>query len=338
MFYLVPSLHISIKKEGTDVNRDYVRYLAVAIMFFFVWLTIQQPPVSQYISDLQAQSMMVMKGNDHLYAAIAEKAKQYEIPPQDAVIDRVWKAIPGYNGLKVDVQASYENMKKAGKFDEQKLVFQQVPPRVHLDDLPPAPIYRGHPDKPMVAFLINVAWGEEYIPKMLEVLKKHHVKATFFLEGRWVKNHPEMAKMIIDAGHEIGNHSYSHPDLRSLSNAKVREELVKTNEVIEATTGVKCKWFAPPSGSYRDDVVNIADALGMKTIMWSVDTIDWQKPSPSVIVKRVMSKVHPGAMILMHPTLSTAEALESLIVSIQRKEYEIGSMSALLDEKRIVKK
>jgi probable sporulation protein (polysaccharide deacetylase family) len=321
------------------VNRNYTRYLSVAIMFFFVWVIINQSPVSQYITVfLQKENIMAMEGTDKLYAEIVEKAKQYEIPPQDAVIDRVWKATPGYNGLKIDVQASYENMKKEGKFDERKLVYKQVPPRVHLGDLPPAPIYRGHPDKPMVAFLINVAWGNEYIPKMLDILKKHNVKATFFLEGRWVKNHPDMAKMIVDAGHEIGNHSYSHPDFKSLDNEKIRKELVKTNEIIEATTGVKCKWFAPPSGSYRDDVVKIAADLDMKTIMWSVDTIDWQKPSPSVIVRRVMSKVHPGAMILMHPTLSTAEALEPLIISIQQKEYEIGNVSTLLDEKRIVQK
>ena len=147
-----------------------------------------------------------------------------------------------------------------------------------------------------------------------------------------------MAKMIADAGHEIGNHSYSHKDLKTLSNAYIRRELEKTNEVIEAVTAVKCKWFAPPGGSYRDEVVEIAAKLRMKTIMWSVDTIDWQKPSPSVIVKRVTSKVHPGAMILMHPTMPTAAALDELIVSIQRQGYAIGSLTALFDEKRLAKK
>lgn len=144
--------------------------------------------------------------------------------------------------------------------------------------------------------------------------------------------------MIADAGHEIGNHSYSHPDMKTLSSEAVRRELEKTNEVIEAATSVKCKWFAPPSGSYRDDVVNIAAELGMKTIMWSVDTIDWQKPSPSAIVKRVTSKIHPGAMILMHPTMPTAAALDELISSIKRKGYAIGSLTALFDEKRLAKK
>ncbi|WP_084278927.1 polysaccharide deacetylase family protein [Anoxybacillus tepidamans] len=286
---------------------------------------------------LREKSIETSQMRDKLYVEIQTKAKQYEVPPRNAVIDRVWKAIPGYNGLKVNVKASYENMKKDGVFDERKLVYQQIPPKIHLDDLPAEAIYRGHPEKPMVALLINVAWGNEYIPKMLDILKKHHVHATFFLEGRWVKNHPDMAKMIVDAGQEVGNHSYSHPDLKTMSNSAIRSELEKTNEVIEATTGVKCKWFAPPSGSYRDDVVKIAHDLKMRTIMWSVDTIDWQKPSPSVIVKRVTSKLHPGAMILMHPTLSTAEALEPLIVSIKQK-YEIGNVSMLLDEKRIAKK
>ena len=100
-------------------------------------------------------------------------------------------------------------MKPAGKFDEKKLVYKQVRPKVHLSDLPQEPIYRGHDEKPMVSFTVNVAWGNEYLPKMLEVLKKHHAKATFFLEGKWVKNNPDMAKMIVDAGHEVGNHSYS---------------------------------------------------------------------------------------------------------------------------------
>lgn len=87
--------------------------------------------------------------------------------------------MPGYNGIQVDIDASYKKM-KGRSFDERKLVFKQIPPKVHLDDLPPAPIYRGHPDKPMVALLINVAWGNEYLPSMLQTLKKHNVQGTFF--------------------------------------------------------------------------------------------------------------------------------------------------------------
>jgi probable sporulation protein (polysaccharide deacetylase family) len=320
------------------VKIKYIRPFSLAIMLLVIFIIFQNPWIDQYVHHLQNTSVETAKPKDKLYLEIEEKAKKYEISAQDAKIDRVWKAIPGYNGLKVDVDASYKNMKKLGAFNEQMLVYKQIPPKIHLADLPPEAIYRGHPEKPMVAFLINVAWGNEHIPKMLATLKKHDIKATFFLEGRWVKNNPDMAKMIVDAGHEVGNHSYSHPDLKTMSNQAIHDQLIKTNEVIEATTGVKCKWFAPPSGSYRDDVVKIAHKLQMGTIMWSVDTIDWQKPSPSVIVERVMSKIHPGAMVLMHPTASTAQALDSLIVLIKKKEYNISNVSTLLDEERIVRK
>jgi len=320
------------------MKKNYYRLLAIVVPFLLVLAILQSPWVEQYIKGLRTSPIETVKAGDRLYSEIERKAKQLEIPAQDAKLDRVWKVIPGYNGLKVDIEASYKNMKQIGKYDERLIVYDQVAPKVHLNDLPPQAIYRGHPEKPMVAFIINVAWGNEYIPQMLDTLKKHRVKATFFLEGRWVKNHPDMAKMIVDAGHEVGNHSYSHPDLRTMSKEAIRAELEKTSSVIEATTGIKCKWFAPPSGSYREDVVKVAHELGMKTIMWSVDTIDWQKPSPSVIVERVMSKIHPGAMVLMHPTESTSKALDTLIRSIKQRDYAISNVSTLLDEERIVKK
>src|SRR5690606_24228857 len=106
--------------------------------------------------------------------------------------------------------------------------------------------------------LINVAWGNEYLTDMLATLKKHNVSASFFLEGRWVQNNPDLTKMIESAGHEIGNHSYTHPDMSKISSGKAREEIQKTTEVIHATTGKSVEWFAPPSGSYRDEIVQIA--------------------------------------------------------------------------------
>ncbi|WP_369903026.1 polysaccharide deacetylase family protein [Bacillus manliponensis] len=277
----------------------------------------------------------VVNAEDVLYEEIREKSKSYTIAPQNAVIDRVWKAVPGYNGKEVDVKMSYMNMKKRGAFNENLLVYREVSPKVHLKDLPPAPIYRGNANKKMVALTINVAWGNEYLPRMLETLHKHNVTATFFLEGRWVKENVRFAKMIVDAKQEVGNHSYTHPDMKTLSVGAIHEQLQKTNEIIEAATNRKVKWFAPPSGSFRDDVVDVASKLQMRTIMWTVDTIDWQRPEPSVIIERVMGKVHPGAIILMHPTAPTAESLHTLIKKLKEQGYEVGSVSALMDEKRL---
>ncbi|QFT88916.1 Peptidoglycan-N-acetylmuramic acid deacetylase PdaA precursor [Bacillus sp. THAF10] len=318
------------------MKRRTLQIFAFIVIALFTYKTVNHPFPSDISGHIVNDFEQVSKKQDPLMLEVMEKASAFEVSPQDAKIDKVWKAQPGLNGLKVDVEASYKKMKKTGMFDEAKLVFEQVPPKVHLADLPPSPIYRGHPEKQMVAFLINVAWGNDHIPGMLETLKKHDVKATFFLEGRWVKENPSMAKMIIDAGHEVGNHSYTHPNMKTLGSSAVRDQLMKTNEVIEAISGNKVEWFAPPSGSYRDEVVSIAHELNLKTIMWSVDTIDWQKPAPDVLVNRVMKKIHPGAMILMHPTPSTEQSLETMIVSIKEKGLELGSVTALLDEERII--
>ncbi|HHY21433.1 MAG TPA: polysaccharide deacetylase family protein, partial [Bacilli bacterium] len=304
--------------------------MQLAIFFLFLLISytaVENPFTSSYIEGLNKEALMVTKLQDPLYEEIKKRAVEFEEPPIDAVVDRVWKAIPGYNGLKVDIDASFEKMKLGDGFDKSKLVFKQVPPAVHLADLPPTPIYKGNPEKPMVTFLVNVAWGNEYLPTMLKVLNERHIKTTFFLDGSWTKNHPTLAKMILEEGHEIGNHAYSHPDMKQLTAARIHEEIEKTNDVIFATLEVTPKWFAPPSGSFRQEVVDIAASLNMKTILWSVDTVDWKKPNTGEMVTRVLNKVHPGAMILMHPTEPTANGLNSLIEGIQAKGYHIGTVS-----------
>lgn len=297
------------------------------------WFLVNNPLADTYVSTLQEKSVTVT-ANDSLYTTISEKAKEFEKAPIDAKLDPVWKAIPGLNGLKVDIDASYKNMKKEKKFNEQKLVFQQVKPEITLADLPPAPIYKGNPDKETVSFIINVAWGNEFLPDILATLKKHHVKASFFLEGRWVQKNPDLAKMIAEAGHEIGNHSYTHPDMSKISSSKIHEEIVKTNDVIEATTGEQVTLLAPPSGYFNNEVVKIADQQKLKTVIWSVDTIDWQKPSPDTLLKRVLAKIHNGALILMHPTEVTTNSLERLIIEIENKGYKIDTVSDMLSEER----
>ncbi|GLI84369.1 hypothetical protein ANABIO32_20740 [Rossellomorea marisflavi] len=316
-----------------QMGRKYL--IALPVIAILTLAAVQNPLTDQYVAHLKGQSVTTASNKSNLMQQIEEKASG-GIKPQDAVIDPVWKATPGYNGIDLDIEASYKQMKKTGTFDDDKLVWKQLKPSKHLEDLPPSPVYRGNPEKPMAAFIINVAWGNEYIPDMLETLKKHQVYATFFLEGRWVKNNPKLARMIVEAGHEVGNHSYSHPDMKSLQTSKVRDELKRTNDIIEVTTGEKVKWFAPPSGSYRDEVVGIADEMDMRTIMWSVDTIDWQKPSPDVLIDRVMGKMHKGAIVLMHPTASTANALNALIVQVKEKELRLGTVSSLMKEERIL--
>ncbi len=178
--------------------------VAISAIAGISWLLVQNPYTHGYLTQLKNHSVVTSKQEDDLLIKIRSLAQKYEVKPQDARMDSIWKAIPGYNGLKVDVNASYQEMRENGKFDKKRLVYHQVSPNKHLTDLEPAPLYRAHPDKPVVSLLINVAWGNEYLQDILATLKEQHVKATFFLEGRWTKNNPELAKMIVEEGHEIG--------------------------------------------------------------------------------------------------------------------------------------
>ncbi|SDJ71477.1 polysaccharide deacetylase family protein [Sediminibacillus albus] len=276
-----------------------------------------------------------VSGNvDDLRNRVEKEAIKNRVEPEDARIDKVWKKIPGRNGLKVNIDKSLEKMSKKGAFDKSLLVMEQVPPKITFDDLPAAPVYRGHPEKNMVSLLINVAWGTENIPSMLKTLKKMNVKANFFIEGKWASQNADIVQMIQEEGHIVGNHAYNHPDMSRLSPEENREQLEQTNDIIKAITGKAPKWFAPPSGSFNSKVVDLAAELEMETVLWSVDTIDWQKPSVEVMINRVSDQIHPGAMILMHPTEVINNGLERLILLIKQKNFKIGTIERLLSEQR----
>lgn len=283
-------------------------------------------------------TMIASKNDQDLLIQIQSYAKIHNKKPIDATVDKVWKAIPGYNGLSIDIEASYLKMVMSGGFKEDLLLYKEVAPKVHLKDLPPSPIYKGNAEKPMVALLINVAWGNEFIPKIVETLETNDVKATFFFDGSWVKKNGDLAISILDKGHEIGNHAYSHPDLKQKTRATALEELTMTNEIIYSTMGIDPIWFAPPSGSFKQETIDIAHELGMLTILWTVDTIDWRNPPTAEMVRRVTAEVSSGSMILMHPTKPTAEGLQQIIVNIKEKGLQLGTVSEIMSEKRIENK
>jgi len=311
----------------------YKKYIHLIVFLIIVGLSYQTffYPIAE---PFESESIPVMQQEDALYQEIQNKSSTYSMPPEDAYIDEVWKKTPGRNGLEVNIEKSYANMKEEGTFHEDLLVYDQHAPQVSLNDLPPSPIFRGHPEKEMVSLLINVSWGEEHIPKILNTLKEYNVKATFFIEGKWAQNNSELVKMIDEQGHVIGNHAYNHPNMERLPYQQMTEQIRQTNDILSAITGDKPKWFAPPAGSYNDQVVQSAHNLNMETVLWTVDTIDWKNPSVSVMVNRINDKLHPGATILMHPTPAIAEGLSSIIQTIKEKGYKIGDINRLTSEER----
>ncbi|MCD9023413.1 polysaccharide deacetylase family protein [Cohnella silvisoli] len=300
-------------------------------------------PLKPFVQSVkpQAASIAVLesgKQEDQLMRWIKSEATKRNKPPIDAVIDRVWKAIPGYNGRVVDVEATYQKAKLLGltvkNTDQFPWVYRELKPKVSLMDLPKQPIYRGNPSKPMVAFMINVAWGDEYLLPMLDILKEARVKATFFFDGTWLSKHMDTARSIVAQGHEVSNHAYTHPNMSQLGATRQREEIGKTEALLKKL-GVTNVWFAPPSGYYNENTVKVANEYGLRTVLWTLDTIDWQKPQPWTVIDKVSRHVSPGTLILMHPTATSQGALKGMIKVIKSKGYTLGTVSETLSSERV---
>ncbi|RCX21257.1 putative sporulation protein (polysaccharide deacetylase family) [Fontibacillus phaseoli] len=275
------------------------------------------------------------RGEAKLLVKIKEEATKRRVEPVDAVVDRVWQAIPGYNGLEVDVESTYQKARLQPEGLEIEYMYKEIKPKVHLDDLGAHPIYRGNPNKPMVALMINVAWGNEYIMPMLDTLDESKVKATFFFDGSWLKKNVDLGLEIQKRGHQLENHAYSHPNMSELDDSRARLEISKTKDVLKEKLGADNRWFAPPSGDFDDRTVRLAAEQGLKTVLWTLDTIDWRKPPADTIVNRIASKVEPGSLILMHPTASSRDALKGMIQVIRKKGLNLGTVEETLSPNRV---
>jgi probable sporulation protein (polysaccharide deacetylase family) len=261
-------------------------------------------------------------------SAIAER---WNRPPVDARVDRVWHAIPGLYGWRLDVPASLAATERQ-RDGNLHMVWRKVAPRVRLSDLPAEPIYRGPSQEKSACLMFNVSWGEEYMPTILKALAAAGVKATFFLDGRWVERHPQLAKQIAAAGMDIGSHGSGHPDFRKLTMAQLARQIDGSRHAIAEATGVTPDLLAPPAGSYDQRVVRLAANRRTYTILWTVDTIDWRRPPASAIERRAIQLAEPGMLLLMHPTAPTAQALPRLIASLKEHGYSFKTVDQVVHE------
>lgn len=184
----------------------------------------------------------------------------------------------------------------------------------------------------VVAIACNVYEGNEELKKMVAILKEENVKISFFIGGIWAYRNPEMLLMLKNYGHDLQNHGYYHKNTSTLSKQKNITEIKDTEKLIYNITHNKTTLFEPPSGDYDDSSLNIINELGYKAITWSIDTIDWRDDaSEDKIIQRISNKLHPGAIILMHPKPVTAEALGNVIKLIKGRGYRIVTVKSLLN-------
>lgn len=196
-------------------------------------------------------------------------------------------------------------------------------------DLPIYCVDRG--DEKIVALSFDAAWGNEDTHQLIEIMDKYNVKTTFFVVGSWVDNFPESVKELSDAGHEIMNHSNTHPHMTQISKEKMKEEIIECNKKIENITGVTPTLHRAPYGDYNNDVVQTVRESGCFTVQWDVDSLDWKNLSAAEITKRVTERVKPGSIVLFHnAALHTPEALPSIIEKLQGDGYNIVPVSEII--------
>ena len=195
------------------------------------------------------------------------------------------------------------------------------------------PIYRVASTKKQVAISFDAAWGNEQTGELLDILDRCKVKATFFLVGEWVDKYPDDVKTIAQRGHDVGNHSNTHPHMPQLSRDMASAEVSACNDKIKALTGKAPTLFRPPYGDYDNKVVETVKQLGMYCVQWDVDSLDWKDPSPEQMTKTVLDKVTDGSIVLMHNgAKNTPAALPSIIEGIQDMGYEIVLIRDLIPE------
>ena len=196
------------------------------------------------------------------------------------------------------------------------------------------PIYSVETKDKKVALTFDAAWGSDKTLKIVETLKNAGVEGTFFLVGFWIDENEDKVKKIDDAGFDIGTHSETHPKMSTLSQTKMSNELETSMSKITKITGKPVKFFRAPFGDYSDTVLNTASTLGLKTIQWDVDTLDWKGLSGEEIFSRVKSSVKNGSIILCHNNSDhILEALPLIISYLKDNGYQMVKLSELVYEK-----
>lgn len=193
------------------------------------------------------------------------------------------------------------------------------------------PVYSVERDDKVVAISFDASWGADKTIAILDILDQYNVKTTFFLVGGWVDKYPEMVEEIFRRGHEIGNHSDSHPHMSKLTEQQIRDELRIMSDKVENLTGVRPTLFRPPYGDYNNRVISVSRAEGYEAVQWSIDSLDWKDRGTQDIIKQCTYRVDNGDIVLFHnDSNDIVNALPTVIQHYQSLGFTIIPVSEIL--------
>jgi peptidoglycan-N-acetylmuramic acid deacetylase len=196
--------------------------------------------------------------------------------------------------------------------------------------------YIGDTSKKVIYLTFDAGYENGYTAAILDALKKHNVQATFFLVGNYIITSPDLVKRMVEEGHNVANHTFSHPNMSNISAmGDFRKELEDLQVVFKDTTGKEMsKYYRPPQGKYSINNLKMAQELGFKTFFWSLAYVDWyndKQPTKEQAFKKLLGRIHPGAIVLLHSTSKTnSEILDELLTKWEEMGYTFGSLDDLV--------
>ena len=193
------------------------------------------------------------------------------------------------------------------------------------------PIYCTDRPEKVVSLTFDAAWGDEDTPQLIRIFETYGIHVTFFVVGEWTERCASSVQALQEAGHEVMNHSDTHPHMPQLSREGMAAEINRCSDRIEALTGTRPILFRAPYGDYNNALLETLDGLGMYCIQWDVDSLDWKDPPPADIVRRVTERVKPGSIVLFHNAAkNTPEALPTIIEKLQADGYTFLKASEMI--------
>ena len=189
-----------------------------------------------------------------------------------------------------------------------------------------------HVDEPYIALTFDDGPHATLTPKLLDLLASRHIKATFFVLGECIEQNPQVLQRAAREGHEIGSHSWSHPQLNRMSDDGVRSQLKRTDDLIKSVIGVRPSLFRPPYGALTLRQKKwIPEEFGYKIILWDVDPLDWKEPGPATVTNRIVKNTRAGSIVLSHDIhRGTIEAMPATIDQLLAKHFKFVTVSELI--------
>lgn len=195
------------------------------------------------------------------------------------------------------------------------------------------PIYSVDSKEKLISLTFDVAWGADDMEQILDTLDQYNAKATFFIVGDWAKKYPEKVKLIIERGHDIGNHSSRHPHVTQMSKEDIKKDMIEAHQIIQEITGVAMNLYRPPYGEYNNTVIEAANECGYYTIQWDVDSLDWKEYGLQPMIDKVLKhkNLTYGSIVLLHNgTKYTKDALAPILKGLVDKGYTLVPISQLI--------